>query len=95
MISKERAQELIEPIKGAGVACLQYLGVETVPYRHIKNPPYRTFPPELINQDVHVFEGLSSTDERVSVALCQYYVTTDGHVYKDTYPSDGNCVKIH
>lgn len=93
MISKDKAQELVEAIKDTDVACLQYLGIKTVPYSRIK-PPYRTFPTEIIDQKVHVFEGLSFTDKSVSNALCHYYVDLNGNVYKDTYVLDRNCAKI-
>lgn len=93
MINESKAREMVESIKDKEVAYVQYLGVKVVPYTHIKTP-YKFFPDELKNQRVHVFEGLSSTNEKVSVALCQYYVDMDGNIYKDTYPSSLKCIRM-
>ncbi|WML33225.1 hypothetical protein [Clostridium sp. OS1-26] len=64
MISEDNAKELAESIKDKGIACVKYWGIETVPNSHIKMT-YKVFPEELKNKKVHVFEGLSSTDEKI------------------------------
>ena len=94
MINENTAKELVKKksVKDKYVLHLEYLGVKSVPYK--TDTPYKYFPDELKNKKVYVFEGLSSSDEKVSVALCQYYVITNGDVYKDTFPSDGKCIKI-
>ncbi|GAA0740717.1 hypothetical protein [Clostridium oceanicum] len=92
-ISKDKAQKLVESIKDKEIN-LVYLGIETVPYDNITKSkyPYKTFPKEIFNKEVYVFEGLYGEDNS-KYAICQYYVDFSGHVYKDTYPSNLQCVK--
>lgn len=94
-MNENRAKELVKlaSAKDKGILALEYLGTKLVPYLHIKNS-YKLFPDELRDKNVYVFEGLSSEDEKVSVALCQYYVAENGDLYKDTYPSNAQCIKI-
>ncbi|GAA0740017.1 hypothetical protein [Clostridium oceanicum] len=91
MITRETAEKLVDSIKEKNVK-LQYLGIEKVPYPNIRES-YKAFPKELIDERVYTFEGLmgSSGEE---YAIGRYYIDFSGHIYKDTYPSDGKCVRI-
>jgi len=90
-ISESKARVLVQSVKPSDIT-LNYLGVETVPYSHITTP-YKAFPQELKNKKVYVFEGVYGKGDG-SYAVSQYYVDFNGKVYKDTYPSNGKCVKI-
>lgn len=95
VIHEKTAKELVKKksIEDKGVLYIKYLGIKLLPYK--TDVSYKCFPDELKNKKVYVFEGLYSSDETVSIALCRYYVTIDGDVYKDTFSCDGKCIKVY
>jgi len=90
-ISESKARALVESVKPSDVT-LNYLGIQAVPYSHITTP-YKSFPQELKNKKVHVFEGVYGKGDG-SYAVSQYYVDLSGKIYKDTYPSNGKCMRV-
>ncbi|APH17621.1 hypothetical protein EXN25_09980 [Clostridium botulinum] len=90
-ISESKARVLVESVKPSDIT-LNYLGIQTVPYSHITTP-YKAFPQELKNKKVYVFEGVYGKSDG-SYAISQYYVDLSGEIYKDTYPSDGKCIRV-
>ncbi|EJO5348920.1 hypothetical protein NRP93_003060 [Clostridium botulinum] len=90
-ISESKARALVKSVKPSDIT-LNYLGIDTVPYSHI-TIPYKAFPQELKNKKVYVFEGIYGKGDG-SYAVSQYYVDFHGKVYKDTYPSDGKCIRV-
>ena len=90
-ISESKARALVESVKPADVT-LNYLEIQTVPYSHITTP-YKAFPQELKNKKVYVFEGVYGKGDG-SYAVSQYYVDLSGKIYRDTYPSDGKCIRV-
>ncbi|APQ77469.1 TPA: hypothetical protein PTW06_001840 [Clostridium botulinum] len=90
-ISESKARVLVESVKPSDIT-LNYLGIQTVPYSHITTP-YKAFPQELKNKKVYVFEGVYGKSDG-SYAVSQYYVNLSGEIYKDTYPSDGKCIRV-
>ncbi|ACO86033.1 tetratricopeptide repeat protein [Clostridium botulinum] len=90
-ISESKARVLVESVKPSDIT-LNYLGIQIVPYSHITTP-YKAFPQELKNKKVYVFEGVYGKSDG-SYAISQYYVDLSGEIYKDTYPSDGKCIRV-
>ncbi|ENK0837678.1 hypothetical protein AB2Z22_000991 [Clostridium botulinum] len=90
-ISESKARALVESVKPSDVT-LNYLEIQTVPYSHITTP-YKAFPQELKNKKVYVFEGVYGKGDG-SYAVSQYYVDLSGKIYRDTYPSDGKCIRV-
>jgi len=86
MLNENKAREIVESIKGESAGSINYLGIQLIP----SITSYALFPDELKSK-VHVFEAL---DKGNNHTICQYYVNSNGSIYKDTYPMDLNCIKI-
>ncbi len=86
MLNENKAREIVESIKDESVGGINYLGMHLVP----SITKYELFPDEL-KIKVHVFEAF---DKGKDYVICQYYVDSNGSIYKDTYPNDLKCIKI-
>ncbi|ACA44347.1 hypothetical protein FDC22_05955 [Clostridium botulinum] len=90
-IDIEKAKKVLESIKDEDLE-IKYIGIEKVIYDETKKP-YKTFPVELKNKKVYMFDAFIGKDEDRATRY-QYYVDFDGNVYRDDYPINATCIKI-
>lgn len=97
-ISKKQAEDLAREVskKDSEISKINYQGISKVPFDNIdkSKSPYRIFPKEIMNKEVYVFEGINGNSEDNYVTACMYYIDLGGNVYKDTLPSNGECIRI-
>lgn len=92
-ITKEEAENLVKPLKKKDQE-IRYLGINQVPEIPKESVPYERFPKEIENKQVYIFEILAVYGGGNKEAIGRYYVAFSGNIYKDTYPSNLQCVKI-
>lgn len=93
-VTKEKAESLIKAIKNKYEE-MEFLGIKTVPNIPKESTrPYRKFPKEIENKKVYIFEALTGYNPDNYIAVGRYYVDFSGNIYKDTYPSNLECVRI-
>ncbi|MBU5484627.1 hypothetical protein KQI86_09815 [Clostridium sp. MSJ-11] len=92
-ITREKAEKLVLSIKEEKEE-LKYLGITKVPTYPLEVSSYEKFPEEIIEKEVHIFERIIKYDEKSGVSLGRFYVDFNGHIYKDTYHANLECVKV-
>lgn len=92
-ITKEEAEKLLLSIKQKEEE-LKYLGIAKVPTYPLEVSVYKKFPKEIIEKEVHIFEIIIKYDENSGFSRGRFYVDSNGHIYKDTYHVNLECVKV-
>ena len=92
-VTKEKAEALIKTIKNKDEK-IEFLGIENVPNIPKDSIPYRKFPKEIENKKVYIFDAFIEYNTDDCVTVGRYYVDFNGNIYKDTYPSNLECIRI-
>ncbi|RXI44938.1 hypothetical protein DP145_13670 [Clostridium tetani] len=92
-ITKEKAESLVQPLKNKNEE-IRYLGTRQVPEIPAKSTPYKKFPKEIENKKVYIFDIAVVYNSDSKATIGRYYVDFSGNIYKDTYPSNLECVKV-
>lgn len=92
-VTKEEAENLVQPLKNKDEK-ISYLGIKQVPEIPKESVPYRKFPKEIENKEVYAFDILVVYSNSNKATVGRYYVDFSGNIYKDTYPSNLECVKV-